>query len=131
MIFEIPESALEVLAKDIGKIFSTTTVRVVGDPNMKVSSVGIVPGAYGWLEQVKMLQEPEVEVLIVGESREWETVEYVRDASEMGMKKALIIMGHADSEEPGMGYFQEWLQPLVGDIPVEFIPARNPLWTPR
>ncbi len=44
----------------------------------------------------------DVEVLLVGEVPEWETVEYVRDASAQGRHKALILLGHEVSEEPGM-----------------------------
>ncbi len=33
-------------------------------------------------------------LIVIGEAREWETVEYVRDASQAGMPKAVIILGH-------------------------------------
>ena len=72
-----------------------------------------------------------VEVLVSGESREWETVEYVRDAISAGMKKALILLGHATSEEPGMEYCATWLKTFVTEVPVEFIPAKEPFWAPE
>ena len=37
---------------------------------------------------------------MIGEAREWETVEYVDDAVAAGQKKALIIIGHIPSEQP-------------------------------
>ena len=44
------------------------------------------------------LEMQNVEVLILGETREWETVEYVSDAISEGKHKALIILGHILSE---------------------------------
>jgi putative NIF3 family GTP cyclohydrolase 1 type 2 len=87
-------------------------------------------GAPGSVTQMKMLQRDDVEVLVAGETREWETVEYVRDAKDMGKKKALIILGHAISEEAGMKYCAEWLREFVTEVPVQFIPAGDPFWTP-
>ncbi|MEM1136458.1 MAG: Nif3-like dinuclear metal center hexameric protein [Bacteroidota bacterium] len=127
-IFKIPTTNVSKLAKDIADKFKTNTVRVVGDPTMKVTTVGMVLGAAGSNSQIAMLNEKEIEVAIVGESREWETVEYVRDANELGMSKALIVMGHADSEEAGMVYCAEWLKGFVKEVPVKFIAAGNPLW---
>jgi putative NIF3 family GTP cyclohydrolase 1 type 2 len=77
-----------------------------------------------------MLQGDDVEVLIVGETREWETVEYVRDAKDMGRNKALIILGHCNSEEAGMKYCSEWIKSFVKEVPIKFIPAGEPFWTP-
>ena len=70
-------------------------------------------------------------MLITGETPEWETVEYVRDAQAQGKMKYLILMGHAHSEEAGMEYCAEWLQTFIKEVPVQFVPAGNPLWTPN
>jgi len=98
---------------------------------MMLNTVGMVLGAAGSTSQIRMLQQPDVQAVIVGESREWETVEYVRDAASMGMEKALIVMGHADSEEAGMAYCAEWLTGFTKDIPIHFVAAGNPLWSPE
>ena len=58
-----------------------------------------------------------------GEVREWETSEYARDAIAQGRAKALIVTGHASSEEPGMEYLVEWLQPLVPGVPITHVPV--------
>ena len=131
MIFNPPSSTLAKLSQHIAKVFETSTVRVVGDPNMEVNKIGIVPGAWGSPKQIEMINQPGVDVLIVGESREWETVEYVRDMNALGKQKALIVMGHADSEDPGMEYCAEWLRQFIYEIPTKFIRAGNPLWTPE
>ncbi len=129
MIFNIPKTTVEELSKSIAEKFGTSTVRVVGNPAMSLTTVGIVPGAWGSDKQIEMLNQSGVEAVIVGESREWETVEYVRDMNELGMPKALIVMGHADSEDPGMEYCAEWLKGFITQVPVKYIRAGNPLWT--
>lgn len=131
MIFDIPKTTLDDLAKYVANLYQTTTVRVVGDPAMSLHKVGIVPGAWGSDKQIEMINEPGVQAVIVGESREWETVEYVRDMNTLGTPKALIVMGHADSEDPGMDYCATWLRQFITEVPVQFIRAGNPLWTPE
>ncbi|MBT29790.1 MAG: hypothetical protein CMO01_09035 [Thalassobius sp.] len=130
-IFNIPETTAKKLGKEISKTFGTDIVRVVGNPDMKIKNVGMVLGAAGSARHFAMLNEPNVDAIIIGEGREWETVEYVRDANTAGMPKALFIMGHADSEESGMIYCAEWLKGFINEIPVQFIEAGNPLWSPN
>ena len=131
MVFNSPYATVGDLSNFLMEHFHTTTVRVVGDPDMKLNKIGILPGAYGRHEQVEAFNNPEIDVLIVGESREWEMIEYARDAQELGWKKALIVMGHVDSEEPGMEYVASWLEEFITEVPIYFIPAMNPLWTPE
>jgi putative NIF3 family GTP cyclohydrolase 1 type 2 len=72
-----------------------------------------------------------VEVLVIGEVPEWETIEYVSDAAAEGRKKALILMGHIPSEQAGMDACARWLKTFITDVPVTFVPAAEPFWVPR
>ena len=129
--FALPaSSSLRDFAAGLKAKAGRSVIRVVGDPDMQFTRFGFAMGAPGSIAQMKMLQRDDVEVLVAGETREWETVEYVRDARDMGKKKALIILGHAVSEEAGMKYCAEWLREFVTDVPVQFIPAGDPFWTP-
>jgi hypothetical protein len=47
-----------------------------------------------------------------------------------GQKKALIILGHVVSEQAGMKYCADWLREFVSEVPVEFIAASEPYWSP-
>jgi len=67
-------------------------------------------------------------VLLVGETREWETVEYAADAVSEGRKKALIVIGHIPSEQAGMEECTRWLKGFVKGVPVEFVAAKQPFW---
>jgi hypothetical protein len=47
----------------------------------------------------------------------------------MGYNKALVIVGHANSEEEGMRYLATWLQPKVAEVPITFVTAGDPVTT--
>ncbi|WP_255065990.1 Nif3-like dinuclear metal center hexameric protein [Lacihabitans sp. LS3-19] len=126
--FEMPETTLGKFVADLQKHSGGKTIRIVGDPKMKVKKVGLALGAAGTDTHFKVLKETNCDVLIVGESNEWETAPYFQDAQTLGQNKALVVMGHADSEEAGMVYFKSWLQKFYPNTKIEFIEAGNPFW---
>ncbi len=127
-VLAMPATSLEALARDMQKRLKVRTMRVIGDPAMPVSKVALNPG-YGSLQSdTRTLARPDVDVLVIGESREWEGIEYAQDAIAAGMKKGLIVLGHAISEENGMNECAKWLRTFVTEVPVEFIPAGEPFW---
>ncbi len=130
IVFDIPPVSVKALASELKKTFSAKTIRVIGDPGLVSGKAALSVGASGSISQMRLLERDDVEILLAGETREWETVEYVRDASQAGMRKAIIILGHAISEESGMIYCAEWLKKFVGEVPVTFIPAGEPFWAP-
>jgi len=80
---------------------------------------------------VLALNQAQVDVLIAGEASEWETVEYVRDAVSQGRHKAMILLGHEVSEEPGMEQCAKELRELFPGMRVDHIVAGQPLWNPE
>ena len=128
-LFVIPETTLKDLAAEVAKKLGSPVVRIVGDPQMKVTKVGFSPGAAGSEREIHALEQDDVQVLMVGETREWETVEYAADAVSERRNKALIVIGHIPSEQPGMEECTRWLKGFVKDVPVEFVPAKQPFWT--
>jgi putative NIF3 family GTP cyclohydrolase 1 type 2 len=124
--FTIPETTIEKLAEELQKKFGISVIRVVGDRKMKVTRVAMSPGAAGAKREIGALEEPDVQVLLVGETREWETVEYVADAVTEGRQKALIILSHVPSEQPGMKDCVDWLKTFVPEVPIAFVPTPDP-----
>ena len=96
---------------------------------MKVTHVALNPGSSGFVRETRALEMNNVEVLLVGETREWETVEYAADAVTEGKRKALMVIGHIPSEQAGMEECARWLKTFVKDVPVEFVPTKQPFWT--
>jgi len=130
-LFAISQTDLEQLAGDLKSRLKIRVMRVVGDPKLKVNKVALVPGASGFAKETRALEISDVQVLITGEPREWETVEYVADAVTEGKPKALIILGHIPSEQAGMEECVRWLKTFVSEVPIEFVPAREPFWAPK
>jgi putative NIF3 family GTP cyclohydrolase 1 type 2 len=128
-LFAMPETTVKKLAEEVAKKLDSPVVRVVGDPEMKVTNVALSPGAAGFVRETHALEIDDVQVLLVGETREWETVEYAADAVTQGRKKALIVIGHIPSEQEGMDECAKWLKGFVKDVPVEFVPTKEPWWT--
>lgn len=124
---QIPALSLRDLARHCRKALGIGPVRVAGDPDLPCSRVGLLPGACGGRRQMDLLCTQGANVVICGESPEWETCEYVRDATQSGFGKGLIVLGHANSEEAGVEYCAEWLRTLLpSSIQVRYIPAGDP-----
>jgi putative NIF3 family GTP cyclohydrolase 1 type 2 len=130
-LYTVPATTLAAFASQINSKLKIRTMRVIGDPAMKLSKVAMIPGAAPSTLQMKALENDDVEALVIGESREWETVEYTRDAVAQGRHKALLVLGHVPSEEAGMIECAKWLKTFVTEVPVEFVPAGEVFWAPR
>lgn len=123
----IPPISLAELSQFMKARFGAKRIRVMGNAGMSCSRVGLLVGAVGGRRQIEMLSE--VDVLVVGEVREWETTEYVRDANWQGdQEKGLIVIGHALSEDPGMAWLAEWLEPRLPNTIVVHQPSGDPFY---
>jgi putative NIF3 family GTP cyclohydrolase 1 type 2 len=113
----------------MSKRLHARSMRVVGDPKLQVRRVAASWGYVSlWPDFIKVASRPDVELIVVGETREWELVEYVQDQIAAGAPKALIVLNHVVSEQAGMKYCAEWLAPIVPEVPVGFIAAQEPFW---
>ena len=130
-LFTLPKTTLEKLAADVAQKLNSPVLRVVGKPEMVVTHIALSPGAAGFVRETHALEMENVQVLLVGETREWETVEYAADAVTEGRKKALIVIGHIPSEQAGMDECATWLKTFVHGVPIAFVPAQQPFWIPR
>jgi putative NIF3 family GTP cyclohydrolase 1 type 2 len=125
--FEIPTLTLDTLVSHVKNgLRSRGGIRVVGDPRISVKRVGLLAGTTSIQAALKML--PDVDVIVAGEVREWESVEYVRDKVFSGEKKGLILVGRIVSEEPGMDVCANWLKTFVSEVPIRHISAGDPYW---
>jgi putative NIF3 family GTP cyclohydrolase 1 type 2 len=128
-LYVLPETTVGVLARSIKASLGIEAVRVVGDLTMPCSRVALMPGAPPARWQMMALAWDEVDVLVTGEVAEWETSEYARDAGLQGREKALIVLGHAKSEEPGMAYLVPWLQARVEGVEITHVPVGDAFQT--
>jgi putative NIF3 family GTP cyclohydrolase 1 type 2 len=130
-LFSFPSpTPLARLAKEMQTRLKIRCMRVVGDPTLPVSRALASWGYVSEFPGIPLLARADTDVLIVGETREWELVEYAQDAIRSGKKKGLIILGHVVSEQAGMKYCAEWLRAFIPEVPIEFIAAPEPFWNP-
>ena len=122
--------SLENLSQQMQHKLNARTIRVVGDPALPVRKVQTSWGYVGREPGIKIIADPGVEVLICGETREWELVEYVQDSITAGNKKGLIVIGHVLSEQGGMMLCADWLRSFIPEVPIQFVPATEPFWNP-
>ena len=130
-LFTIPATKLEALAATMRGKLNIQVLRVVGQRDLTVTRVAMLPGAGGPVGHLRMLRRDDVEALVIGEVPEWETIEYVADAAAQGKRKALILLGHIPSEQAGMKNCADWLAAFVKGVKVGFVPAAEPFWTPK
>jgi putative NIF3 family GTP cyclohydrolase 1 type 2 len=127
--FDIAATSLDALVADVKKRLGVRGgLRVVGDRQLRVQRVGVLPGSTPIAAALDLL--PEVDAILAGEVREWEGVEYARDKVTAGEKKALILVGRVVSEEAGMESCAGWLKTLVTEVQVRHIAAGDPYWRP-
>ncbi len=130
MVVRVPPTTLAALARQLARATGAATPRVVGDRRQRVRTVAILPGSAGFDAHRAALARDEVDVLVVGEPREWETVPYVADAVAQGRAKGLVVLGHVPSEAVGSEAVMGWLRDAAPGVPLVRVEARDPFWRP-
>lgn len=128
-LFRLRPSSLLGLARELGAKLDDKSLRVVGDPALRVSTVATSLGNTTQAVGITRLNQP-VDVLICGYAREWEVVEYAQDMISAGLKKGLILLGEHVSVEPGMRHCAGWMRTFITEVPINFIALPEPYWNP-
>jgi putative NIF3 family GTP cyclohydrolase 1 type 2 len=127
--FVLPETTLGALAAAVRKRSGARALRVVGDPEARVSRIQLGVGY-----ATPAINNADVDVMISGEQQEsdgaFDSPAYVMDAVSLGIAKGWIMLGHVVSEEAGMLEMAEWIKGLVPEVPVQLIRAGEPFRTP-
>ena len=133
IIYKLPKTTVRELAEFLKVKLSLDMVRIIGNPEGMVEKVmfcgHILPSEAGTYEEhefTDVLMNDEADVLIPGELIDWTTANAARDAGELGMNKAILSIGHFNSEELGMKYLAALLkQEVPGELPVMFEAAAD------
>ncbi|GIP24873.1 hypothetical protein J23TS9_00030 [Paenibacillus sp. J23TS9] len=127
-LLNIPSLPLKDIAEHVKQRLGVSYVRIIGDLDMTFSRIGMLAGYRGSGSlAIPLFEREHADLVIYGEGQEWETPEYVREAVRQGSPKALMILGHAESEEPGMKALAIRLRAMFPDIPVHYI-KEDPLF---
>jgi putative NIF3 family GTP cyclohydrolase 1 type 2 len=125
-IFEFPGYKLRDVTTHMKQLFPDANIRVIGDPMLVVKRAAFSAGAPGSESHIRLLQKEDINLVVIGEAPEWESLAYVRDASQAGLPKAMIILGHTVSEEAGMEYCARWMASFIDEVPVQYIESGDP-----
>jgi putative NIF3 family GTP cyclohydrolase 1 type 2 len=129
-IFEIPATTLASLAGELKRQLNTRGgIRVVGRQDTRIRTVALLPGSTPITASVSLL--PQVDAIVAGEVREWESVTYAQDVVFSGKPKGLALVGRIVSEAPAMKACADWLKTVVPDVPTTWLPSKDPYWRPR
>ncbi len=132
LLYEIPETTAEELAKELIRKLNLTGARIVGDRKTAVRRVffyeHVTAANFGGREPdkeaISEIEAGEYDVMIPFEIVDWTVSAYVRDSAALGRPRALIEMGHFNVEEAGMKYMEKWLPELLGqEMPVTYVPS--------
>ena len=127
LIYAIPPTTLGALtAHARARLGVRGSLRVIGKPGLRVRRVLVSPGTTTLQSTVENL--PKADVILSGEPREWEAVEYVLDTGSTGQPRGMMAVGRVVSEEPGMRACANWLRTLIREVPVAAIAAGDPYW---
>ncbi len=124
-LITLPPTRLGDLVAHVQAKLGSGRMLVIGDADQVCTKVALSVGFSGVERHIEALNGA-ADVVIAGEVHEWETAEYVRDAQYQGLNKALIVTGHAVSEEAGMAYLAEWLRERLPDLPITHLPSGDP-----
>lgn len=122
----LPQTSLKNLVQHVKTSLNISHVRIIGNESQVCQRIAILPGAAGGQMQMSLIERTKPDVFICGEVHEWETGEYIRDSQLNGSKTALIILGHSQSEEPGMKWLAEEMKPKFEGLKIFHIPSGDP-----
>ena len=127
--YSIGAASLSALAAELKKkLGARGGIRVIGDPQTRVQTVGLLPGSTPSPPRLtrfrpSMSSSP-------AKSASGSRSSTRATWSLWPAQEGLMLIGRIVSEEPGMSVCADWLKTLVSEVPVRHIPAGDPYWRP-
>jgi putative NIF3 family GTP cyclohydrolase 1 type 2 len=127
--FTVPDTTLRALAERFQRRLEAKAIRVVGNPNARVSRIQLGVGYAS-----PAVNAADIDIIVSGEQQEadgaFDSPAYVLDAVALGIPKGWIMLGHAISEEQGMSEMAQWIKSFTPEVPVQLVKAGEPFWAP-
>jgi putative NIF3 family GTP cyclohydrolase 1 type 2 len=118
-IVEREATTVRTVAGELKERLGLPVVRVAGNPDAPCRRIGLLVGHRGGgANAIPLFGSERVDLIICGEGPEWEAPEYARDAARQGRARAVIMIGHAESEAPGMRLLARRLAAAFPHLPV-------------
>ena len=124
--FDIPATPLSALLRKAQGLADRGGLRHIGALDMPIRRVLVIPGKADVVPAVHGLQQ--ADLLLTGDLREWEIVEYIADSTPAGHPKALIALGRTVSQQPYVDALATWLKPMFPRTRIEAVRNADPFW---
>ena len=123
MVFEIPETPVKEIGRLIMEKFHLTGLKMLGNTEAKVRKVAIASHILGGdNDMITRIDQENIDLLISMELIDFTVSEYIRDSAMLGMPKAILAVGHFNTEEPGMEYMVSYIPKALGEaVPCRYI----------
>jgi putative NIF3 family GTP cyclohydrolase 1 type 2 len=125
-VVKAPRQSLIQLAKAAKEKVGAKAVRVVGDPQAQVSQVAVHPGYLTIGAATRIGQVQELDVILTGESCEWEGFVYAEDWISAGHGKGFVMLGLAAISDTATLQVSDWVKRSVPSTRVEVLRAGDP-----
>ncbi|WP_067837978.1 Nif3-like dinuclear metal center hexameric protein [Amphibacillus sediminis] len=127
VIIELPAQTLDQIINEVKAKLELKQIKYAGDKTMTCKRIGLFVGYRGGSERtIPLINKYKLDLVIYGEGPEWETPEYLRDAHYLNQKTGLIVLGHQESESPGMQMLADQLQQKFPKLKIDYL--SNPSW---
>ncbi len=120
-VFEITPISFEEFIKIVKQKMNHPSLKALGDPNKKITKIGLGVGAWGGINNLKDFMKLGIDLFITGETSEWQTVRYAQDSG-----ICMIVVGHTRSETAGMQNCANFFKKSYPKLKVIFIDAGDP-----
>jgi len=121
-ILRLPPAPLLEIAEAAKRLLGVPYLRAMGSPDTVIRKIGVLAGYRGGgRTAIPLFERENLDLVVYGEGPEWETPEYARDVLYWGSRKALLVLGHGESEEPGMASLAARLSARFPSVPVHYL----------
>jgi putative NIF3 family GTP cyclohydrolase 1 type 2 len=94
-------------------------IRIAGNGEFKGRTIGACFGMPAGVPEI--LADDRVDFVMIGEACEFRHAEFARDAAELGINKAMIVLGHEGSERSGMRYLAKLLCEKHPELKIDYV----------
>ena len=94
-------------------------IRIAGNGDFKGKTLGMCLGMPGGVYEI--LRDEKTDIVLIGEACEYHQCEYARDAAELGINKAMVVLGHEGSERAGMRYLAKLISEKHPELKIDYV----------
>jgi len=126
VIVQIPTDELIRVAEHAKKSVGSKSTRLLGERSAKVTKVAVHPGVLTIPAATRIGKTPGLDVILTGETCEWEAFTYTEDWISSGHGKGFIMLGLAATSDTAAREVAAWVHRAVPSTKVEFLASGDP-----